>query len=229
MPSEVENIIARYARRRRSPDAHGVLTPALCMVRQEKQRALLRWISEFRIAPLSSKRLLEIGCGSGANLLEFLWLGFRPENMVGNDLLPERTHAARNLLPFALKIFDGNALDLDIPGASFHVVFQSTVFTSILDPEFQETLARRMWHWAAPGGGVLWYDFVYDNPRNPDVKGVPLDRIRHLFPEGRVTYWRVTLAPPINEVVTRIHPSLYTLFNSLRVLRTHVLCWIQKR
>ena len=229
MTSETENIIARYERRNRcSAGVYSPLAAAACMVRQEKERVLLRWIHQCQLAPVASKRLLEIGCGSGANFLEFLRLGFRPENMVGNDLLPERARAARDLLPHTLKILDGNALELDIPEASFHVVFQSTVFTSILDTKFQEMLAGRMWSWVTPGGGVLWYDFVYDNPRNPDVKGVALDRIRQMFPHGHMRYWRVTLAPPISRTVTRVHPCLYTLFNTVRALRTHVLCWIQK-
>lgn len=75
---------------------------------------------------------------------------------------------------------------------------------------------------------MLWYDFIYNNPRNPDVRGVPLDRIRQLFPQGRLKYWRLTLAPPINRVVTCVHPSLYALFNAVPALRTHVLGWIQK-
>ena len=29
----------------------------------------------------------------------------------------------------------------------------------------------------APGGGVLWYDFTVNNPRNPDVRGVPMKRV----------------------------------------------------
>ena len=41
-----------------------------------------------------------------------------------------------------------------------------------------------MWRWVRPGGGVLWYDFTFDNPRNPDVRGVPLARVRELFPHG---------------------------------------------
>ena len=30
-----------------------------------------------------------------------------------------------------------------------------------------------MWAAVKPGGGVLWYDFTVDNPRNADVRGVP--------------------------------------------------------
>ena len=86
-----------------------------------------------------------------------------------------------------------------------------------------------MWSWLKPGGAVLWYDFTFDNPRNPDVRGVPLARVRALFPAAlSVEARRVTLAPPIARRVARLHPSLYTLFNTVPALRTHVLAWIAK-
>jgi len=226
---EPAQIVARYARRNQiSSELWTPVSPAVCMMRQEKERAVLRWIRECGITPLAPKRLLEVGCGSGANLLDFIRIGFLPENLVGNDLLPERVRSARAQLPDSLKVIEGNALELQFPTASFDVVSQSTVFTSILDDMFQEKLAREMWRWAIPGGGVLWYDFIYNNPRNPDVRGVPLSRIRHLFPDGYLRYWRVTLAPPISRIVTRIHPTFYTLVNFVWLFRTHVLCWIEK-
>ena len=75
---------------------------------------------------------------------------------------------------------------------------------------------------------MLWYDFIYDNPRNPDVRGIGYGRIRALFPEGRFCKKRITLAPPLSRRVTRLHPGLYGVFNLLPVLRTHLLCWIEK-
>jgi SAM-dependent methyltransferase len=198
------------------------------MARQEKERALLRWIRECRIEPVASRRVVEIGCGFGQNFFEFLRLGFRPENMKGIELLPERASAAREVLPEALEVLCDNALELDFAEASIDIVFQSTVFTSILDADFQAVLAKRMWDWATSGGGILWYDFIYNNPSNRDVRGIPLRRIRQLFPKGTIKHWRLTLAPPISRRITRIHPGLYTLFNAIRPLRTHVLCWIQK-
>jgi hypothetical protein len=53
-----------------------------------------------------------------------------------------------------------------------------------------------MWALTKPGGGVLWYDFIYNNPRNLEVRGVPLHRIRQLFPEGTIHHWKLTLARP---------------------------------
>ncbi len=132
------------------------------------------------------------------------------------------------MLPGAVALHAGDALQLDLPAASQDAVFVSTVFSSLLDDAFQRRLADAMWGWVAPGGGVLWYDFTVDNPRNPDVRGVPLKRVRELFPHGDVQARRITLAPPIARVVTRVHPALYTLFNAIPPLRTHVLAWIAK-
>ncbi len=173
-------------------------------------------------------QVLEVGCGAGSNLLELLRLGFDPSNLIGTELLNERAIHARRILPGAIEIQRGDAAALQFEPARFDIVFQSTVFTSLLDDRFQETLASKMWEWARPGGGILWYDFVYDNPRNPDVRGVSMQRIRELFPRGNIRARRVTLAPPISRRVTRVHPSLYSLFNLLPLLRTHVLCWIGK-
>jgi hypothetical protein len=102
------------------------------------------------------------------------------------------------------------------------------VFSSILDDNVQASLANVMWQWTKPGGAVLWYDFVYNNPSNPDVRGVPLERVRSLFPEGRISFRRVTLAPPIARRVVALQPLLYTLFNSVPWLRTHIVCLIVK-
>jgi hypothetical protein len=112
--------------------------------------------------------------------------------------------------------------------ASQDIVFQSVVFSSLLDGEFRRLLAGQMWSWVKPGGGVLWYDFTYDNPHNKDVKGIGVRHIRELFPQGVVRSRRVTLAPPISRRICAVHPGLYPAFNSLSFLRTHVLCWIQK-
>jgi hypothetical protein len=150
------------------------------------------------------------------------------ENRIGNELLSERAEVARKRLPAATKILVGDAAEIDLAEGPFDVVYQSTVFTSILDDGFQQKLADRMWALVNPGGGVLWYDFVYNNPRNPDVRGVLLRRIRELFPHGKIHHWKITLAPPIGRRVTRLHPALYSAFNLFPFLRTHVLCWIQK-
>jgi hypothetical protein len=157
-----------------------------------------------------------------------LLLGAKPENLVGNELLPDRAEQARHVLPQAVRIFPGDASDLPFEQVSFAVIYQSTVFSSILDDSLQCRIAEAMWRWVRPGGGVLWYDFTFNNPSNPDVRGMTRVRIRQLFPDGEFHFRRVTLAPPISRRVCRIHPLLYPAFNVLPFLRTHLLCWIAK-
>ena len=227
---EPDAVAERYARRARSAigDRYSLLRPDVWHTLQERQRAMLRLFGTLGWADLAALRLLEVGCGGGANLLELLRMGFVPEHLTGAELLPERFAQARRMLPAALHLHAGDALQMRLAPASQDVVFVSTVFSSLLDDRFQQGLADAMWAWVKPGGGVLWYDFTVDNPRNPDVRGVPLSRVRALFPHGRVQAQRVTLAPPLARAVTRVHPGLYTLFNALPLLRTHVLAWVAK-
>ncbi len=225
MRDESLSVIRRYQRRTRTYDP---LDPAVNRARQELERALIRWLRVARPGSPENLSVLEIGCGTGGNLLQLLRLGFRPENIVGNELQDSLVADARHRLPAATRIIAGDALDVSLPANSFDVVFQSLVFSSLLDDGFQAALADRMWSLAKPGGGVLWYDFIYDNPSNPDVRGVPIRRVRQLFPQASLRQWRITLAPPVSRVVTRIHPGLYAWLNCLRFLRTHVLCWAEK-
>jgi SAM-dependent methyltransferase len=178
---------------------------------------------------VADKRVIEVGCGTGDNLLQLIQLGFEPANLAGNELLEERVAAARGRLPADVAIHPGDALELPVALGSFDVVYQSMVFTSLLDEGFRRALAARLWALAKPGGGVLWYDFTFNNPRNPDVRGIPLRGVRGLFPEAEMTSWRLTLAPPLAKRVTALHPGLYGWANSLPFLRTHVLCWLRKR
>ncbi|RZJ12333.1 MAG: class I SAM-dependent methyltransferase [Rubrivivax sp.] len=189
----------------------------------ERQRVLLRLLATRPGAP-AEWRAVEVGCGAGGNLLDWLRLGLLPAHLTGIELLPERLAAARATLPDAVRLLAGDAAAADVPPASQDLVLQSTVFSSILDDALQRRVADAMWRWLKPGGAVVWYDFTVNNPRNPDVRGVPLTRVRQLFPQGRFTARRVTLAPPL----ARALPAAYAFFNLVPLLRTHRLVLIEK-
>ena len=226
--AEIDAVRDRYARRAPADERYHLTRPAALLAMQERQRAMLALFARRGFGDLAQLRLLEVGSGGGGNLLELLQVGFLPEHLAGIELLPERHAAARARLPEAVQLVCGDASAEPVAAASRDIVLASTVFSSLLDDAFQQRLAAAMWRWLKPGGGVLWYDFSVDNPRNPDVRGVPLRRVRQLFPDASVEASRVTLAPPIARVVSRWHPSLYTLLNSLPMLRTHVLAWLAK-
>lgn len=219
--TEAESVRVRYARRADRPD------PALPLFLKERERALGRWLQESGLNP-NEARVLEIGCGSGGNLAALLRLGFTPANLSGVELIEERVVDARRQLPSDVQLRGGDALDVPLAPASFEVVMLFTVFSSLLDEAYRRRLAAHVWHLVNAGGGVLWYDFCFGNPRNPDVRGIPLKEVRALFPEGTMRVRRITLAPPLARAAVRVHPALYHVLNVVPLLRTHVLCWIRK-
>lgn len=170
-------------------------------------------------------KIIEIGAGSGGNLLFMKRIGFKWENIFANELLSDRIELLKTNLP-GIHVFEGDACTISHAyNNSFEIVFQSTVFTSILDIDFKIRLATKMWDLVKSNGIILWYDFVYDNPRNKDVKGVNKKEIRKLFPEAKkITYYKTTLAPPIGRKVGKFYP----LFNACSLLRTHLIAVIEK-
>ena len=225
--AETHAVAERYARRGDS-DRYSLLRPDVWQTVQERQRALLQMLVRHGATDLPALRLTEVGCGAGGNLLELLRLGFEPAHLQGLELLPGRHAQARAVLPAGTAVWLGDATQAGIAAASQDLVLQSTVFTSLLDDGFQHRLADAMWRWVKPGGAVLWYDFTVNNPRNPDVRGVPLARVRQLFPQARIDARRVTLVPPLARAVCRIHPGLYSVLNTVPWLRSHLLAWVGK-
>lgn len=222
-------VAERYARRDAEADArrYSLFDAAALQAQQERMRVMVALWRAQGWDGLTGRDLLEVGCGSGGNLLDLLRLGAEPRRLTGIELLPERAAAARARLPAELQVIEGDALVSTIASASQDAVLAFTVFSSILDEDTQRRLAGAMWSWLRPGGGVLCYDFAVDNPRNRDVRGVPLSRWRALFPAARCVARRVTLAPPVARALGRWHPRLPAWLN-LPPLRTHRLCWFSK-
>jgi SAM-dependent methyltransferase len=230
--SELAAVAERYARRDAQDPRYSPLRPEVRRELHGRQAALLAFLARSALLQqaggLHRLRLAEVGCGNGSNLLDLLRFGFAPEHLTGLELLPDLAAAARHQLPAALPIVEGDASAAPLAPASQDLVLASTVFSSLLDDAFQQRLADAMWRWLRPGGAVVWYDFTWDNPRNPDVRGVPLARVRALFPHGRVQHRRLTLAPPLARALARVHPALLPLFDAVPLLRTHVMAWIEK-
>lgn len=226
--AEASAVRERYARRQ-TRDSYSMLNLAHCLAIQERERAILAGLAyRLRGRTINELALLEVGCGTGTNLLEFLRMGFAPEKLCGLELLHERVIQASRVLPDSVRLLRGDALMAPIEECSQDIVYQSVVFSSLLDESFQAALATRLWSWVRPGGAVLWYDFIYDNPRNPDVRGVRLRRVRQLFPNVTMRVHRLTLAPPISRPLCRYAPWMHPLANAIPFLRTHVLCWLEK-
>jgi ubiquinone/menaquinone biosynthesis C-methylase UbiE len=205
-----------------------MLGPAVSHTLRERHQAILHLLKQVVRHDLKHLRLLEVGCGSGIHLLEFLRMGFAPQHLAGVEMRPERLALAQRVLPPTIKLHGGDACFMDIAPHSMDIVFQATVFSSLPDTEARIRLAETIWPWVKPGGGVLWYDRVVNDTRQPEVRGLPMRHIRRLFPQAQLESRRVTLAPPLAQTVCRISPHLYPLLNAIPQLRTHALVWIGK-
>lgn len=227
---ELSEIKLRYKRREANvrPNKYALTNPHILLLVQEKERETIKLLKKYNMLPLSGKSVLEIGCGTGQNLIEFIRMGATPHDIIGNDLLENRIATAKSLLPEDVSLICGDAATLDLPNNSFDIILQSTVFTSILDDELQIKIANHMWELLKPGGVILWYDFIHANPYNPDVRAVPIKKIHKLFPDVNIKIKRVTLFPFIADFVTRYFYFPYTICNFFPFLRMHVLCIIKK-
>jgi hypothetical protein len=109
------------------------------------------------------------------------------------------------------------------------LVFQCTVFTSILDPKMKREIAGEMLRVLRPDGFILWYDFHVNNPRNAEVLGIKEAEIHRLFPNCKFHLRRITLAPPLGRIVAPISPFLYYMLSGLSFLCTHYLGLFEKQ
>jgi ubiquinone/menaquinone biosynthesis C-methylase UbiE len=190
---------------------------------QSLEREMLAVLDPNRGRPLASLRILEVGCGTGYWLRQFVKWGANPENVVGIDLLPDRVADAKRLCPEAVTVRCGSAARLEFDDQSFDVVFQSLVFTSVRDAAMKQQIASEMVRVTRKQGFILWYDFFLNNPRNPDVRGVGRREMRELFPQCSISLKRVGLAPPLFRAIAPRSWFLCAALEKIPLLRTHYL------
>ncbi len=226
---EEERIRSVYAKREKLSSLYSVFDPGNLFITQTRERCLLRLLKQNGCEQLATRKILEIGCGQGYWLREFVRFGAQPENITGIDLISQDVMEARRLSSPAMKIKCGNGANLEFPDESFDIVFQFTVFTSILDPELKRELSAEMVRVVKQDGLIVWYDFHMNNPSNPDVRGVKRQEIIRLFPGCTVDLQRLTLAPPIARFVAPYSWLACELLQAIPLFRTHYLGAIRKR
>lgn len=185
-------------------------------------------ILKTRGKALKDMRILDVGCGAGGELRNFIRYGALPENLHGIDLLPDRIELAKRLSP-NINFICGDASSLPYDSESFDIVMQFTMFTSILDNDMKLKIASEMLRVLKPNGIIIWYDYFVDNPKNPDVKGIKKRDIYKLFPNCDIHLKRITLAPPIVRLVAPYSYLACYLLEKLKIFNTHYLGTIKKR
>jgi len=227
---EEARIAAVYARRAAPAKAnrYSFFQRDYLLTLQQRERRVLRVLEREGFQPLEEKRILEVGCGGGQWIRDLIRWGARPENLTGIDLLPDCIAEANVLCPAHVTLRCASAADLGFRDGRFDLVLQSTVFTSILDDRLKRRIAMEMLRVLKPAGMILWYDFLVNNPWNPNVRGVKRSEIRRLFAGCRIRLTRITLAPPIARRLARWAWPLCCLLEKIPLLCTHYLGVIRK-
>jgi len=226
---DLNRLRAEYAQRRQrlaGSDLYSPFNIANLFAIQQRQRAVLNLLRQRGFNPLLGRSILELGCGRGGVLLEFLNYGASPESLHGIDLLPDRLKHAQQPLPhLPLACADGQ--HLPYPSGAFELVLQYTAFSSILDDTVKANLAREMLRvLRRPDGLILWYDF-WLNPANPNTQGIRPAEIKRLFPNCHYEFQRITLAPPLARRLVPVSWLLAGLLEKLWLFNTHYLAAIQ--
>jgi ubiquinone/menaquinone biosynthesis C-methylase UbiE len=226
--AEESRIRSAYARREEDDARYSWFNPGYQLMVQQRERRLLALLRRYDCENLAPKKILEVGCGTGQWLRDFIKWGARPENITGIDLLAERVSKARGLCPPAVRIQCASAAQLPFSNERFDLVLQSTVFTSILDPDLKRQVAAEMMRVVKPEGFILWYDYHVNNPWNKDVRGVKRREIIQLFPDCRVELQRIILLPPLARLLAPYSYLGCYLLEKLPPLCTHYLGVIRK-
>jgi ubiquinone/menaquinone biosynthesis C-methylase UbiE len=193
----------------------------------ERNGVLIDALRKLKVKTLGGMKILDVGCGGGT-LLRYLYdFGAKPRDCYGIDVLEDTLRGAKELSP-NVGFFVASAACLPFADEAFDLVFQSLVFTSVLDPKIKQTIASEILRVLKKGGRFVWYDFTYNNPQNPNVRGVGRREIRELLPGCKLHFWRLTLAPPIGRITAALSPFLFHLLSQVPFLCTHCLCIAEK-
>jgi SAM-dependent methyltransferase len=193
----------------------------------ERQLALVRFFRRIGLCSLAGLRILDVGCGSGGHLRRLVDYGAEPGRCFGVDLFRPSLTRGHALNP-SVSFLEASGASLPFLDGSFDLIFQSTVFSSVLGEELHRKMADEIHRVLRPGGYFIWYDFAYSNPQNPNVQGIAPGKLRRLLEGFELEFQRVTLAPPLGRPSARISATLYRLLSALPFLRTHYFCFARK-
>ncbi len=228
--NDLDRLRAEYARRADDPryrDWYSPFNRANTFIVQERDREVTKLVEQQATADIASWRVLDVGCGSGDELVKFTSFGIAPRNLFGIDLLGDRVQRAKGKYG-NLQIIQGSATHLPYPSTTFDLVLQFTVFTSILDNGVRQSIADEMRRVLKPHGLVLWYDYRL-NPTNPQTRGIEKAEIKKLFPDCGYVFHRITLAPPLARWIAPRSWIACALLNEFPFLKTHYLVSIRKK
>lgn len=227
--SDLLRLKSEYADRHRrffNGSQYSLFNPAYLFMLQTRERVVLQTLAQCGFLALENYRILEVGCGSGGVLREYLRWGAKANQLYGIDLLFNRVVEAHSSVS-DLMLACANGQFLPYADHSFDIVLQYTAISSILDPMIKKDVACEMLRVLRPDGIILWHDF-WLNPVNKQTKGIRPAEIKALFPHCKYSFQKTILAPPIARRVVPFSLGTAHFLESLSIFNTHYVASIRK-
>lgn len=181
------------------------------------ERANIRALNHLGLDREKAK-VLDVGCGIGSSLLQFIKLEFSPRNLAGIDASLDRLEQARTRFP-NVDFRCENAEQMSFGDSTFDLVFESTLFMMLTSDEVALRIAREMLRVTKPGGFVMMADWRYARPNSIEHRALSKKRITSLFDVEKSTEVvlreRGALVPPVGRLLSRRAPSLYFIAQAL--------------
>jgi ubiquinone/menaquinone biosynthesis C-methylase UbiE len=175
-------------------------------------------IEALRTLPIRREwKILDVGCGSGGSLLQFLGLGFSPRCLYGIDICPERIQEGKEKFP-NINFVCGDAARMDYETNYFDMAMESTMFIQLTDDDLARRIADEMLRVVKPSGNVVLIDWRYSYG-HPEYKALSRKRIIELFQVGTQTTAYCSkhgaLIPPLGRLLSAYLPSSYFMVQRL--------------
>lgn len=167
---------------------------------------------------MEDARLLDVGCGFGANLLALLDFGFRVSNMYGIEIIESRIAEARDRLPKA-HLFCGDASATTFSDGFFDITSALGVFLQIMDDAVRQRIASEMIRVTKTAGYIVIGDWRYSRPGDTEYNAVSMKKLTRLFEIGKQTAvhkrFHGALVPPVGRLLSKHCSPLYFLVHYL--------------
>ena len=192
---------------------------------QQRERVLLKMLKNTLGEKISDKKVLDIGCGKGGTLWPLVSYGFSPDHCYGLDILPDRIEEAKKKYPM-FHFECCSAENCSFEKSSFDLVMMFTCLSSILNTSIRQKVCEASVNLLKPGGWILIYDFVVNNPSNHDVQAVRLTELDGYFHGFKRHTKKLTLLPPLGRMINSY--PLCTALSWIPFLQTHRMTMYQK-
>jgi SAM-dependent methyltransferase len=188
---------------------------------ERKWEDIRRALDSERLA-VDSARLLDLGAGEGGDCERFRQLGLRPERILALDVLRDEIRKGRSARGWLVALQGDGAL-LPFRDASFSLVYQSTMLSSVLDRSRRARILREVRRVLAPGGLFVSYDTRYPNPWNGNTRPVSAAEFRAAFPGCRIRVRSTTPIPQLIRILRRLPRQAWRAIEWVPFFRSHLL------